>query len=168
MDSDYIVAQLVFPGTNKKTNIPFYLEKSKNALQSQYALDKIRNIVYFVGYKAKLRTEDYDNYVNFTNLLSDIYNCRNMNHRGSTLNEWERSVQNRIIPMKSFHYFKFIGGLAQYVDFVKSGYPEIHTIAEFARSLTHIKIEKPVLGHIDVSKYSKGYNKNGNSRKIRK
>ena len=156
-ESEYCIAKLVFTNAiNKRTEQPYYVEKSRVALQSQYAMDKIKSIVYFIGYKAALTYSDYKSYVEFTLLMQDIYQCRNMNHRGNTLNEWERTVLDRIMPIKSLCYFKFLGGLSQYVEFVKSGYRAIEEIETYAKSLQEkkinlIKLAGPkILGKIDL------------------
>lgn len=156
-ESEYCIAKLVFTtAINKKTEQPYYVEKSRVALQSQYAMDKIKSLVYFIGYKSALTSSDYKSYVEFTSLMHDIYQCRNMNHRGNTLNEWEQAVLDRIMPIKSLCYFKFMGGLSQYVEFIRSGYGVIDEIETYAKSLPEKKINliKPVgpkiLGKIDL------------------
>lgn len=153
LDSTYNIAMLIFPGQNRKTGQPYSIEKSRVAIQGQYANDKIRIIVYFLGYKAKMKASDYDNFVELTGLLNDIYVCRNMNHRGNTLNPWEEEILNRIIPLHSLYYFKFMGVLAQYVDFVKQGFPVLNDIENYSKTLSSKKInlqEPKVLGKIEL------------------
>ena len=65
-----------------------------------------------------------------------------MNHRGSTLTQWEEETLNRIIPMKSLYYFKF---LAQFISFIKKGDIEMSNILAYARSLESKKVELPGL-----------------------
>ena len=65
------------------------VEKSLKSLQNQYAIDKIRIIVYYFGYGAKMKSSDFEGYKEITGLLNDIYQCRNTNHRGNTLTEYE-------------------------------------------------------------------------------
>jgi hypothetical protein len=151
-DSEYTIAALVFPGQNKKTGMPHSLEKSLLSLQSQYANDKVRIIVYFLGYKCMMRSSDYDSYIEITSLLYDVYLCRNMNHRGNTLKEWEIEAQNRIFPLKSFYYLKFQGALVQYIEFVKSGLEYIKGIKDFCDTLEHRKVEitPKIVGKIDL------------------
>ena len=86
-ESEYSIAKLIFPGENKKTGHSYYYEKSKVSLQSQYANDKIRIIIYFLGYRAAMKNSDYESYKEITAIMNDIYQCRNMNHRGNTLTE---------------------------------------------------------------------------------
>lgn len=153
LKGDFSIANLIFPGLNKKTGNLNSVEKSKSALQTQYARDKMRILVYFLGYKAMMKSGEYDSFIEFTSLLSDIYQCRNMNHRGNTQNEWELAVFNRIYPLKSFYYFKFMGGLAQYVDYIKSGFPHIPELKKFCDSIERQKVSTPqpkVLGKIEL------------------
>ena len=153
VDGEYTIAALLFPGQNKKTALPYSIEKSKVTLQSQYANDKMRILVYFIGYKTLMKSSDYDSYIEFTSLLSDIYQCRNMNHRGNTLNEWEQSTLNRISPLKSFYYFKFMGVLAQYVDYIRNGFDYIPELKKYSDSIKEKKMSAPkpkVLGKIDL------------------
>ena len=84
-----------------------------------------------------------------------------MNHRGNTLTEWEQAVLDRILPIKSLCYFKFLGGLSQYVEFVRSGYPAIEAIDTYAKSLPEKKIKliipsgPKIIGKIDLPEEKK-------------
>ena len=123
-------------------------------MRSQTALDKIRSIVYFLGYKGMMRNTDYDDFKSITDSLSDIYQCRNLNHRGNTPTEWEQRVYDRIIPLKSFHYFKFLGVLAQYITFIHQGLSKIEMLYNYAKSLPDKKVQLDgpnVVGKIDLS-----------------
>ena len=82
------IANLIFYGTSKN-GLPNAVEKSRKSLQNQYASDKIRIIVYFYGFGTRLKNSDFDSFREITGLLNDIYQCRNMNHRGNTLTQWE-------------------------------------------------------------------------------
>lgn len=93
---DFYIGKLVLIGDKK-------VEKTKMSLQSLYAIDKIRTIVYFLGYRAMMKSSDYDSFVEITSLLNDIYQCRNLNHRGNTTNQWEQEILDRVLPLKSFY-----------------------------------------------------------------
>lgn len=138
---DYTIASLLFLGNNKQSGNTNAFEKSRISLQNQYAIDKIRTIVYFLGYKAMMKSSDYDPFVEITSLLNDIYQCRNMNHRGNSQSQWEKETYDRIIPLKSLYYFKFLGVLAQYVEYIKKGYTYIPTILSFCKTISPKKIE---------------------------
>lgn len=140
---DYTIASLLF---RDKTNA---FEKSRKSLQTQYAIDKIRIIVYFLGYKAMMKGSDYDSFIEITLLLNDIYQCRNMNHRGNSQNQWEKETFARIIPLKSLYYFKFLGVLAQYVEYIKEGWGYIPELKKYSDSIEKRKISAPQLKMVD-------------------
>ena len=149
-NSDYVIAKLVF--------LKDPVEKSRSSLQSQAALDKIRTIVYFLGYQGMMKNSDYDNYYEVTSLLSDIYQCRNMNHRGNTLREYEQKTLDRILPLKSYYYFKFMGVLAIYLDYIKNGYHNIDNLLHFAKKLPDKRVEligPKILDKIELSEKDK-------------
>ena len=133
---DYTIASLLFGKINA-------FEKSRKSLQAQYAIDKIRTIVYFLGYKAKMKNSDFDSFLEITSLLNDIYQCRNMNHRGNTQNQWEKDTYDKIIPLKSLYYFKFLGVLAQYVEYIKEGWGYIPELKKYSDSIEKQKISAP-------------------------
>jgi len=128
------IAQFIFYGKDKSGN-PKYIEKSQKELKEQNATDKIRIIVYYLGFKCMMKNTDWDSYSEITSLLRDIYQCRNMNHRGNSQSEWEIENQNRIISLKSFYYFKFHGALTQYIEFVKSGLEILNEITTYSDSI---------------------------------
>ena len=153
LSKDYSIANLIFPGQNKKTGNLYSIEKSQSTLQTQVAKDKMKIIVYFLGYRATMKSSDFDSYREFTSLLNDIYQCRNMNHRGNSQNKWEIEIFDRIYPLKSFYYFKFMGGLAQYVEYVKTGIDFLSEIKKYSDSIGKQKVLIPplkVLGKIDL------------------
>ena len=150
---DYTIASLLFPGNNKQSGNTNAFVKSRISLQTQYAMDKIRTIVYFLGYKAMMKSGDYDSFVEITSLLNDIYQCRNMNHRGNSQNQWEKETFDRIFPLKSLYYFKFLGVLAQYVEYIKEGWGYIPELKKYSESIEKQNISAPqpkVLGQIEL------------------
>ena len=150
---DYTIASLLFPGNNKQSGNTNAFVKSRISLQTQYAMDKIRTIVYFLGYKAMMKSGDYDSFVEITSLLNDIYHCRNMNHRGNSQNQWEKETFDRIFPLKSLYYFKFLGVLAQYVEYIKEGWGYIPELKKYSESIEKQNISAPqpkVLGKIEL------------------
>lgn len=143
VSGDFTIAHLIFPGQNKKTGNLNSIDKPQSTLQVQFASDKMKILVYFLGYKAMMKSCDYDSYIEFTSSLSDIYQCRNMNHRGNTQNEWEIAVHNKVYPLKSFYYFKFMGILAQYVDYIKRGVGYIPELKKYSDSIKKQRIPTP-------------------------
>jgi hypothetical protein len=127
-NSEYSVADLIFGKKNSE-------EKEKKVLSNQFATDKIRIVLYFIGYKATLISNEYEQFTNLRDLLDDLYQCRNMNHRGSSRTPWQENKLDQVISMESLYYYKFLGALAQYVTFVKNGYEAIHVISDYAKSI---------------------------------
>lgn len=128
--SKYSIFSLVF-GKNAK-------EKNTYSLQSFSAIEKMKTIVYFIGYKAMMKSSDYDAYIEFTSLLRDIYQCRNMNHRGSEQSEWQKVIIDRITPHKGVYYLKFLGALTLFVEQIKEGWLSLPTIKAYADKISHI------------------------------
>lgn len=126
--NNYTIADLIF-GKEKSS------EKSKLILQELWAVEKMKILVYFLGYNAKMRRRDYDSFKEITSLLYKILQCRHMIHRGNVRSEGQEKIIAEIIPLKSLYYFKFYGVLAQYVEYIKKGYAELHTlVAEYTTS----------------------------------
>lgn len=154
-DNPFMIASLVFPGMDKKQKLPNSVVKSKQTIQTLYASDKIRAVIYFLGYKAMMKNSDYENYVEITSLISDAYQCRNMNHRGNTLTQWEEETINRILPLKSFYYFKFMGALAQFVSFIKEGMKGIDIMYSYSQSIEKQSVIVPkslkIVGKLELN-----------------
>ena len=132
-NSDYTVAALVFgKAKDKATNKE---DRSKKKLQEQTAIYKMRAIVYFIGYGACMRSADYDIFKNHTAALSDIYQCRNLNHRGGKTEKWQEDTLNRILPSKSVYFLKFLGTLTQFVEETTTGMRKLDDIHRYALSL---------------------------------
>lgn len=142
---DYTIASLLFPGNNRQSGNTNAFEKSRISLHAQYAIDKINTIVYFLGYKAMLKFSDNASFREIKSLLNDIYQCRNMNHRGGSQSEWQKGVTDRIIPLKSLYYLKFLGVLAQYVEYIKEGWGYIPELKKYSESIEKQKISAPGL-----------------------
>lgn len=152
-DSKVCVASFVFPGNNKKTGLPYAVEKSKSSLQSLYANDKIRCVVYFLGYKAAMKSSDFESYKEFNSLLSDLYQCRNMNHRGNVLTSREKDTVDKILPYKAVYYLKFLGALTQYVEQIKRGWSYLPVLKNYVQTLPprDVKVTGPkIIGKIEL------------------
>ena len=85
----------------------------------------------------------YNGFADICNLLYELYQCRNLNHRGGNQTEKAEGVINKIKPLQSLYYFKFYGLLTQYVEFVKSGFPLSQRLVNYANSLNTITVPIP-------------------------
>ena len=138
----YAIAHLVFIGKDEQGH-PNSIIRTAKPLREQFAWDKIRNVVYFIGYKAEMLNWMYNGYSDICNLLYELYQCRNLNHRGGNKTEKAEGVINKIKPLQSLYYFKFYGLLTQYVEFVKDGFPLSPRLISYANSLNTISISIP-------------------------
>jgi len=138
----FAIAHLVFIGKDEQGH-PNSIIRTAKPLREQFAWDKIRNVVYFIGYKAEMLNWMYNGYSDICNLLYELYQCRNLNHRGGNKTEKAEGVINKIKPLQSLYYFKFYGLLTQYVEFVKDGFPLSPRLISYANSLNTISIPIP-------------------------
>lgn len=151
---EYTVADLVLIGKSKADKVT----KTKISLQSQFAMDKVRAIVYFVGYGAVMPSSEYSRYQTTVNLIYDLYKCRNLNHRGNENTSSEKSVIDRVLSNTSIYYYKFMAVLTEYMDFIREGYEKLPSLNEFVKTLEPKNFHLPgpkVVGQMDVSKYQR-------------
>lgn len=161
-NASYQIAKLIFGDKG--------YERSKASLQSLYANEKMKVIVYFLGYKTMMKSNDYNAYKEMIDTLSYIYTFRNFVHKGGTPTVYEKNVYNKIMPLKSFYYFKFVGMLAQYVEFVRNGYDSISILKKYAENIQakSVIIQSPkILGKITLPEgdLKKKNRDKGNSKK---
>ena len=131
-ESRFKIVDIVLPGKDEDKKS----EKAKKPLNAQYANDKMRIIVYFMGYKAKMKRSDYTPYRNYVEILDEIYTCRNFAaHRGGGQNEWNKQKLKEIFQIKSINYFRFLGALTQYVQYIKDGLENLPELKKYADSL---------------------------------
>lgn len=95
------------------------LERANN---SQYsAKDKIRCVVYFIG--GFWCSNSYPaSYVKLCDFLSDIYLCRNTNHRGVTQNPVVDKKIKAFNESFTCSYFLFNAALVEFVRIIQEGY----------------------------------------------
>ena len=120
-------------------------EKAKSALPAQYAMDKIKSVVYIISFKCALQYSDYNDYIYITEKLNEIYQYRNTNHRGSEINEYQQNIFNKIEPVKSMYYLKLMGVLADFVESIEAGYPLSQELIDYVNSLEKKEIKPQVI-----------------------
>lgn len=98
------------------------LEKDKLSAKDKYSI-----VVFFMGghWKTPFYPTDY---IKLKDLISDIYFCRNMNHRGSIQDESQIDKAKRFTEKYSSSYLNFYGALFDFVRIVRDGY---HDLQEF-------------------------------------
>lgn len=134
--SSFTIGDLIFFGKNPESE-----GNNAKTIPALTAIEKIRSVTYFIGYKASMTRNDFLSYKELNSLLYNIYQCRNLNHRGGEKSAQQQENINRILSLKTFYYFKFMGALAQYVDSIKNGYPFLPEIEKYATSLDSKEID---------------------------
>lgn len=149
LESEYCVAKLLFLVKPE--------EKYLGQITNLYAIDKIRLVMYFICYKASLKNTDYKYFKEFGDLIFNLYQYRNRNHRGEVFTETQTEIFKKIEPIKAFYYLKFSTFLVFYIDGIKSGFPLNEDFVKYCKSLNERKYSNSpkVIGKIDVSAYSK-------------
>lgn len=125
--------------------------KSGRPLSNLQAMDKVRTVTYFVGYQARIFGSEWNNWKTFTDIVHEIYLCRcQAAHAGNSANK----VVEKILPLKEFYTFKFLGVLVQFITYVKEGWGEIPKMREYAETLPVKSVRLPglkVVGKLDPS-----------------
>lgn len=146
----YQIAKLIF--------IKDASEKSKSYLSAQFALDRLSCILYFVCYQAKLKSQEYEQFVNYKNTYSAIYTFRCLNHRGSELKDYQKTMIEDIRLRQGVYYFKFMQALLFYVEGVANGLPKLEELYCYAATQNAIEVKPDgpkVLGTIDLPEDNK-------------
>lgn len=100
---------------------------------------RIRAVLYFVYFNEQTYSNTFNSK---NNELYNLYQCRNLNHRGGIRYDYQEEIISTIIPNKYQYYLKFTGLL---VDFVEQITKQISSIEEFG--IVSNKLES---GHICI------------------
>lgn len=144
---EYQIAKLLF--------MDKVLEKSDRPISEHFAVDKIRCIIYFVCYKANMQSNDYNNFIEINELMNELYQYRNKNHRDTLTTEYQKKIYDKINPIKDFYYLKLIGVFATFIEKISYGYPITSDLINFANGTVPKAIKKPepkIVGYIDPEK----------------
>ena len=146
--SSYQIAKLLFGKSAP--------EKSLSNLSAQWAVDKIYCILYFLCYQAKLKSQEYNQFIEYKNIYNAIYQFRNLNHRGSVLKDEQKEIIDKIRPQQGVYYFKFMQALLFYVEGVAKGLSNLDELYNYAQSQKKINVTAlNVLGKIELSEKDK-------------
>ena len=117
---NYTIADLIFSKNESE-------DKSQKSISEMSAIVKIKIVVYYFGFRAMMFSNNYNEFQEIKSLFVDIYQCRNLNHRGNNPSEYQKEIINRVLAEKSFYYYKFLSGLIKYIEFVNSGFKNMET-----------------------------------------
>jgi hypothetical protein len=78
-----------------------------------YFNEKVRAVLYFVFFEEKTTKYTYESKYSE---LNELYQCRNLNHRGGKRSEYQEDIISNILPHQYLYYLKFTGLLVGYVE----------------------------------------------------
>lgn len=94
-----------------------YAEYQKKDIIDMYFNYRIRAVLFFVYFGGILNI----NTASFNAVyckLDELYQCRNLNHRGGVHSNYQESLLKKILPEKYLYYLKFTGVLVDYVEHI--------------------------------------------------
>lgn len=106
LNDDYNLSHLILSSFASENKINEVFQKA--ILQWDYS-QKLKAVLYYFVFNQKIY-----NYYDFKKLYdvgNDIYQARNLNHRGGFLYDNQKETLNRIERAKDRYYFKFLGFL---------------------------------------------------------
>ena len=122
---------------SQKMNIP---------LHEQYATDKVRLVVFFICFKGMIRSgkiinpdsrrqeyyKDYDEWIRYTQICSNIYTVRNRVHSGKEPSDYEVDRYEELTKNPEQTYLSFLSFLYFLIQGVNNGYPIPNDLYDFA------------------------------------
>ena len=90
-------------------------DRKELPLMDLFFNDRIRAVLYFVYFEEQTYKYVFDfKYKE----LDELYQCRNLNHRGGVMKKYQEDVISYIIPRKYQYYLKFTGLLVDFVGHI--------------------------------------------------
>ena len=86
-------------------------------LIKMYFNERIRAVLYFVYFNGKYYKSVFEPTYNE---LNEIYQCRNLNHRGGESTPYQESIIEKILPHRYLYYLKFNGLLVNFVEHISA------------------------------------------------
>lgn len=90
-------------------------ERAGSSIGEYYFNEKVRAVLYFVYFHEQTYKYPFDAKYNE---LNELYQCRNLNHRGGELTPYQEDIIKRIIPQKYQYYLRFTGLLSDFVGHI--------------------------------------------------
>ena len=113
-----------------------------SCLSTYSSLDKIRSVLYFICFEAKLPSASFGDFINQKNTLEDIYNYYNKVKYFGEYTEWRQEVYDRVQPRQGFYYMKFMQSLCTFVEGVSHGISSSVALYKYAVGQTPIEVKK--------------------------
>jgi hypothetical protein len=93
--------------------------------QEFYFNNKCRAVLYYFFFKKNIEynTLKFDEIYNTAN---NLYQIRNLNHRGGDKNEYQQKILDDVMPNHNKYYFKFLGFLEMFVSIINNNLKTMH------------------------------------------
>lgn len=101
------VGELIFQ--KYKTTTPINIESQK-----WYHNHKFRTVLYYNYFNGMIEYNT-NSFESIYGLGNELYQLRNLNHRGSTPSDYQKNLYKEILPMHNKYYFRFLGFLEDFV-----------------------------------------------------
>lgn len=114
--------------------------------------ERVRAVLYWVYFDGQPYKYAFDS---IYNELNELYQCRNLNHRGGESTPYQESIISNILPHRYLYYLKFTGLLVNFVEHISaymSKREETGVIINVLPSAVYIKPENGDVITIDKGK----------------
>lgn len=105
-----------------------YHPKREISINEYHIRQKLNIVAYFVCYGARLEKESKTMFDNLKSQLYDLYQCRNLNHRGAEKSDAQKNAVSNVILKQYTYYLKFSALLTNFVELTNDNY---HCINEW-------------------------------------
>jgi hypothetical protein len=103
-----------------KLENPFELYK-----QEFFFNNKIRAVLYYFYFNETIEYNS-NKFDEIFNMANNLYQIRNLNHRGGGKNEYQQKLIDEIMPNHNKYYFKFLGFLESFVSVINNNLKPMH------------------------------------------
>ena len=115
------------------------------------AMLKFKCIWYFVGLNTCMTNQQYDDWYDYTAVISDLYNYRNKeSHRGNDVGAKAQAAYDKIGPQTDWYTVKFYSYFYRFITQIISGSPISTEIKEFVNTL---KSSSPQVDETIINEY---------------
>ncbi len=129
-----------------------YEKRKETPLIKLFFNERIRAVLYFVYFGEKTIMYAFNSKYNEMN---ELYQCRNLNHRGGDRSNYQENIVSEILPHQYQYYLKFTGLLADYIEHISrfmSKKEELGVVSSVLPSAVYIKPENGETFVIDNGK----------------
>jgi len=93
--------------------------------QTWYFMNKLRSILYYYYFNCQIEFNS-TKFEEVYQSANELYQVRNLNHRGGEKSEYQQKIYDEIIPQHNKYYFKFLGFLEDFVTTTNKNLSSLH------------------------------------------